>query len=128
MKETLSAAGALGQAVNNLSLGINIEDARKILVLVCAPKEVINLSVLGEISTFLQEKSPKAIIRIGDYPRRGSETSITLIVSKLTQVTRMEDLYLRAEESLKERKAIDREAGRKLEQMNEIGKELPVMA
>ena len=127
VKETLSAAGALRQAVNNLSLGIEIEDARKILVLVCAPKDVINLTVLREISTFLQEKSPKSVIRIGDYPRRGRETSVTLVVSKLTKVTRMEDLYFRAEQSLKEQGDIDREAEWKIEQMHETGKNLPVL-
>ena len=128
MKETLSVTGALSQAVNNLSSGVEIEDARKILVLLCAPKDVITMSVLREISTFLQEKSPKSVIRIGDYPRKGTETSVTLVVSKLTKVTRMEDLYCRAEVSLKRQKVIDGEAERKIGQMHETGKKLPILA
>ena len=128
VKEAFSVAGALGQAVNNLSLGLKIEDARKILLLLCAPKDVISLSVLEECSTFLREKSPESAIRIGDYPRRGTQTSVTLVVSKLTKVTRMEDLYLRAEESFEKQKVIDIEAERKIEQLHEASKRLPVLA
>ena len=128
VKETVSAAEALGEAVNNLSLGINMEDATKILALVCAPKDAITLSVLQEISSFLQEKSLKSVIRIGDYPRRGKEISVTLAVSKLTKVARMEDLYIRAEKLLKKQEHISREAEQKIKEMHNTGEKLPVLA
>ena len=127
-KERSSASGALLQAENNLTLGFDVRDARRILALISAPKDVLTLTMLEEISGFLQSKSPKSVIRIGDYPRKGTETSVTLVVSKLTKVTRMEDLYCRAEVSLKRQKVIDGEAERRIEQMHETGKKLPILA
>ena len=85
VKERGSTAGALHQAENNLGLRVDMGDARKILAMVSAPKDIITLTALEEISTFLQEKSPKSVIRIGDYPRRGKEISVTLVLSKLTE-------------------------------------------
>jgi len=41
VRESMSAAGALSQAENNLSLRIELKDARRILVLVSAPKNVL---------------------------------------------------------------------------------------
>jgi cell division GTPase FtsZ len=127
VKERGSTAGALHQAVNNLSLSVGMEVARKILALVSAPKDVITLTSLEEISTFLQEKSPKSIVRIGDYPRRGKEISVTLILSKLTQVTRVENLYHQAEVSFKKQEEIDKEAEQKIKQIYEAGKHLPTL-
>jgi len=128
VKEAISAAGALGQAMDNLSVRVNMEDTGKILALVCAPKDVINVGVLDQISTFLQERSPRSVIRIGDYPRRGKEISVTLIVSKLTKVARMTDLYLRAEKLLNIGENMNREATQKIKEMHETAKNLPLLA
>ncbi len=53
----------------------------------------ITLGVLGDISNYLQEKSPKAVVRLGDYPRGGKEISVTVILSQLTAAARMENLF-----------------------------------
>ena len=127
VNEALSTAGALGQAVNNLSLGVDMEDAGRILALVCAPKDVITLTTVEEISTFLQDKSPKAIIRIGDYPRRGKEISVTLIASKLTEVPRLERIYLQAEDLLRKQEGIAKEADEKISRLLGAGKNLPTL-
>ncbi len=124
-KESIGAAGALGQAVNNLCLRVNMEDARRILVLVCAPKDVITLATLQQISSILQEKSPESVIRIGDYPRRGKEISLTLVLSKLTQVARMESIFLRAKDLLEVQEIIEASAARKIKKMYETSKNLP---
>ena len=93
-------AAALSQAINNLCLRIDMEDARTVLALVCAPKDVITMSALAEISNSIEQRSPRSVVRIGDYPRRGKEISITVILSTLTAVQRMESLFVRAEDLL----------------------------
>ncbi len=127
VKEGIGAAGALGKAIDNLSLTVSVEDARRILVMVAAPKDVITLTVLEEISTYLQERSPKAVVRIGDYPRRGREISVTLILSKLTGVGRMENLFVNAEGVLKKQEEIETESEQKIKQMYELSDGLPTL-
>lgn len=128
VQERGSAVGALHQAINNLSLGIEIQDARNILVLITAPKEVITLTTLEELSTFLQDESQKSVIRIGDYPRRGKQVSVTLVASKLTKAVRLENLYAQAGPLLEKKREIDVEAEQKIKQLHEIGKDLPTLA
>ena len=126
-KASTSLAGALGQAINNLCLRINMEDARTILALACAPKDVITMSALAEISNSLEERSPQSVVRIGDYPRRGTEVSITLILSMLTAVERMENLFVRAEDLLRKQQEIEKEAELKIRQMYGKGAEIPTL-
>lgn len=126
-KASISLAGALGQAINNLCLKINMEDARTILALVCAPKDVITMSALAEISNSVEERSPHSVVRIGDYPRRGKEISVTLILSTLTAAERMESLFVRAEDLLRKQQEIEKEAELKIGQMYGKGAEIPTL-
>lgn len=126
-KESSTVAGALDKALNNLSVAINLEDARKILVLLTAPKGVITLNALEEVATLLQERAPKAVIRMGDYPRRGKEVSLTLLVSGLAQVARLENLYLQATDLLKKQAEIDKETQEQVQQLHQTGDKLPTL-
>lgn len=124
-KRSIGIAGAVNQAINNFGLRVNIEDARRILVLVTAPKEAITLNAMEETYDFLQERSPKAVIRMGDYPRRGKEISVTVIASKITAVPRMENLFLRAEHMIKQRQEIEKEAEQQIQTMHLTGANIP---
>ena len=104
-----------------------MEDARTILALVCAPKDVITMSALAEISNAIEERSPQSVVRIGDYPRRGKEISITLILSTLTAVERMESLFVRGEDLLRKQQEIEKEAELKIAQMYARGSEIPTL-
>ena len=127
LKEHTSAASALQQAENDLSLRIELADARNILVLVSAPKDVITLGLLEEIFSLLQEESPKAVIRMGDYPRRGKEISVTVVPSKITKLARIEELYTTAKAMLKRRDEIDSETAEKLKRIQEHASNLPAL-
>ena len=126
-KQCISLATALQKAQNNLSLRIEMQDSRKILVLVTAPKNNITLTSLQEIAAFLQNESPKSVVRIGDYPRRAKEVSVSLIASKLTKVPRVKTLYLQAKDLFKKQAEIDREAEDQIKQLEESGKNLPTL-
>ncbi len=124
-KQSISVAGALGQAVNNLCLSVDMEYARRTLCLVCAPKDVITLTALQEISSLFQRKSPESVVRIGDYPRRGKDISVTLILSKLTQVARLENIFGRAENIFNRQEEMEVSAARNIEKVYEMTKNLP---
>ncbi|MFC1904928.1 hypothetical protein ACFLXT_04115 [Chloroflexota bacterium] len=124
-KQSIDVAGALGQAVNNLTLNVNMEDVRRTLMLICAPKDIITLTALQEISSLFQKKSPESVVRIGDYPRRGRDISVTLILSQLTQVARLENIFSRAENILNRQEVMAVSTVRDVEKMYEMGKNLP---
>jgi len=125
VKERGASAGALQLAESNLSLKIQLQDARKILALVTGPKEALTMPMLEEISTYLQERSPKSVVRIGDYPRRRKEFSVTLIASMLTRVARLESLYLQADDMFERRQEIDRETERTIDHIRAATGNLP---
>jgi tubulin-like protein CetZ len=125
VKEHTSAAGALYQAENNLSLKVDLRNAGRIMVLVSAPKDIITLGLLEGIATYLQNKSPQAVVRIGDYPRRRNEISVTLIASKLTKADRVEETFLRAHELFAKQDGISKEQDEKVKQLWETAKGLP---
>ncbi|HUV56090.1 MAG TPA: hypothetical protein VMV84_02535 [Dehalococcoidales bacterium] len=126
-KQRSLLATALQKAQNSLSLRIEMPDARKVMLLVTAPGNLITLTNLEEITDFLQDESPKSVIRIGDYPRRAREISTTLIVSKLTRVDRIEKLYGQAEDLFKKQADIYQESEDKIRQMQEVAKNLPTL-
>jgi tubulin-like protein CetZ len=124
-KESIGAASALGLALNNLSLRVNVEDAGKVLVIISGPRDVSTLSVMGELSNTLQEKAPKSIVRIGDYPRRGQEISVTVVLSKLTAVPQVEDLFAKAENLIKRREELDKEQKEKIQKIYKASDNIP---
>lgn len=126
-KERNSAAEALRQAENNLGLSIDLKDARRFLALVSAPRDVLSVTILDEISGYLQTKSPKAVVRIGDYPRRDREVSVTIIASELTKVSKIENMNLLAEESFAKEKQIEQETKEEVNKMMETAKNIPTL-
>ena len=126
-KGSTSLSGALGQAMNNLSLKVNVEDAMTIIALVCAPKDIITLSAITEISNELQKRAPQAVVRIADYPRGGRAVSVTLVLSTLTSVDRTEGLYLRAEDFISKRQAIEKELELRINKIEEKRAHIPTL-
>jgi len=126
-KETGTVAGALDKAMNNLSVSVNLEDARRILILLTAPRGVITLSAIEEVATLLQERAPKAVVRMGDYPRRGKEVSLTLLASGLARVGRVENLFLQAKDLFEKQGEIEEETQEQVKEMHHTGDELPTL-
>jgi len=127
LKESTIIAEALEKAVNNLCLTIDLEDTRKVLALIGAPRKAVTLIALEEIATYLEDRCPKAVIRIGDYPRRVGEVSVTLLASKLTKVERVENMYRRAEKIFKSQEEIDKESDLKIKALYEASKNIPTL-
>jgi len=126
-KEMSTVAGALDKAMNNLSVSIDLKDARRILILLTAPKGAITLNALEEVATLLQERAPKAVVRIGDYPRRTKEVCLTLVASGLARIDRVENLYIQATELLKQQAEIEEESRGQVQQLQHTGAMLPTL-
>jgi len=122
-----STFGALKAAVSGASVNFQFGDARKILMLASAPKGVISTSIMEEMSNWLNSKAPKAIVRLGDYPRRSSEIVVSMISSRLTSVPRLEEIYVRAEKQIANKIEIDRGTVEKITLMSALSRALPTL-
>jgi tubulin-like protein CetZ len=125
MRSQNSTFQALGLAEGNSALNVQLGNARKILLLVSAPKDAITATNMEEISNYLQNKAPQAIIRMGDYPRRSREISVTLIASQLTGLERLERLFAQANEAFQRRETIVKETASAIERLYAQGAALP---
>lgn len=126
-KQSIGAVGALGLAQNNLSLNVNIEDSRRILVIISGPRDISTLSVMGELSNVLQESSPNSIVRIGDYPRNSKEIAVTLILAQMMAVPKIDELFKRAEYLLNRRQELEKETAQKLQTLYQKGSNVPTL-
>jgi len=127
IKENSQVFSALSQAETNLGLGIDMEHARRILILITSPKDYLSTGVLEEIFGYFERKAPKAVIRIGDYPRRDREISVTLTASELVMVSRLERLLIQAEASMKKREEVRLESANKSELAREFYRRIPTL-
>jgi len=128
IKERTSASGALREAENNLSMAADMKDCRRIMCLVSAPKDVLSVTIMDEIAGYLQEKAPKAIIRIGDYPRRDRQVAVTLTLSELTRSTKIEQMNQQAEQLFNRQKELEAETKEEINKLKDTAKNLPNLA
>ncbi len=126
-KGSVGLVETLNQAINNLCLKVDVGDARTILALLCAPKDIISLKAVTEISNNLQQRAPKSEIRIADYPRRAGEISITLVLSSLTSIDRTEKLYLKSIELTAKREELRKELDSRIKRIEEIRASVPTL-
>ncbi len=118
---------ALKMAETGASIGYKIEDVRKMLVLITAPKGAISTTVMEEITNSLNARAPKAIIRVGDYPRRRMEIVVTHVSSQLTSLPRLEQIFLSAEKQLARRSEINKETEEKISVLTALAGNLPTL-
>ncbi|UCC91043.1 MAG: hypothetical protein JSW24_02545, partial [Dehalococcoidia bacterium] len=128
IRRATSVSTALSEAVNNLSTDINLKDVRRLLAMLCAPKEYITQSALQEVYQTLLDNAPQAEIRTGDYPRRGREVSVTVVASELVRVPRVEKLYEEATRTFEAQKVTDAEARNLINELKEKAKGIPRLA
>ncbi len=119
---------ALSGALSNLSTDINLGDARKILAVLCAPEEYITQAALQEIYQTLLDNAPQAEIRIGDYPRRRQDVSVTVIASELVRIPRVERLYEEAKRTFESHKAIQTETRTLINELKAKAEGIPRLA
>ena len=91
--ETQKGTQAMDEAISGLSLKCNPIDSKRALYLVSAPAKEMNVDLIKELGTYLKNLAPEAIIRSGDYPRKGNSLDITVILSELGDVAKIRHYF-----------------------------------
>ncbi|MFC1900166.1 tubulin/FtsZ family protein [Chloroflexota bacterium] len=96
-KATESQLGtqSMDEAISKLSVHSNPADSRRALYLVSAPAQKMNMDLIKELGTHLKMLTPEAVIRSGDYPRDKGSLDVTVILSELSDVTKIRNYFAR---------------------------------
>jgi len=115
--QTHKGIQAMDSALSDLSLECNPKDSSKSLYLLSAPEKEMNMDLVKELGDYLKDVASEAVIRYGDYPRKGSILTITVILSQLNQVEKVKKYYERFPEIVEKN-------GKKEEEVKENQREL----
>ncbi len=96
-KDAQNAQGtkAMTEALAELSLKCNPNNARRALYLAAGPHEAMSMDVIKELSGALKGMATEAIIRSGDYPRGKGMIDVTVILSELVNSKKVVDYFAR---------------------------------
>jgi cell division GTPase FtsZ len=94
-KETQKGIQALDSAVSGLSIKCNPLDSKRALYLVSAPASEINVDLVKELGTYIKNMAPEAVIRSGDYPLEKGSMDVTMILSEMTDVEKVNFYFAR---------------------------------
>lgn len=116
---------AMDQALSEMSIDFNPEEAYNGLFLISAPHRELNMDLVKELGDHLRAFAPQAVIRNGDYPRNKASIDVTVILSKIACVPRVSQIYAKASKlpKVQERRAEDRRV--KTDLTEEAGRDVP---
>jgi cell division GTPase FtsZ len=123
--ETHKGLQAMDQALSRLSVSCDAEAAGSALYLLSAPSVEMNMDLVKELGTYLNDIAPDAIIRYGDYPRRDSALKITLILSQLNSVAKVKEYFENMPSLLKEKKKRLKENEAKIKDLIDASEGVP---
>ena len=123
--ETHKGIQAMDQAVSDLSLSCNPADADRAMYLLSAPPKEMNMDLVKELGDYLRSLCPLATIRNGDYPRERGVLEVTVLLSGLSDLTKIREYYARSVELIPEFQKRQDEMEIKLNNMDSIGKDIP---
>ena len=118
---------AMDQALSELSIECNPQDAHRALFLLSAPSKEMNVEMVKELSDYLKNFAPQAIIRSGDYPREKGLLDITVILSELSDVAKVRDYYTKSANLVGEMKKRQKVQASKSALTEEAGKDVPTL-
>jgi cell division GTPase FtsZ len=118
---------AMDQALSELSIECNPQDAHRALFLLSAPTKEMNVEMVKELSDYLKNFAPQAVIRSGDYPREKGLLDITVILSELCDVAKVRDYYTKSANLVSEMKKRQKVQASKSALTEEAGKDVPTL-
>jgi cell division GTPase FtsZ len=125
--ETHKGIQAMDEAISELSTHCNPKDAGRALYLLSAPAKEINMDLVKELSDWLKDMAPNAIIRNGDYPRQSDMMNVTLILSELSDVAKVRNYYTKSTNLVPIIKQRQKEVASKLKTIDESGNDIPTL-
>ena len=124
-EETGKGAVAMDEALTELSMRVDAGDAGRALYLVSGPAREMNMDMIKQLGEWMREIAPNAIIRNGDYPRDKNSISVTVVLSELSEVSKVREYYARSTELIPIIRRRQEEIKNKLKNMEESGQAIP---
>ena len=124
--ETNRGIRAMEQSISEMSVQCHPRDAAKSLYLVSAPPSEMNSYLTSDLSEYLRDLAPKAIIRAGDYPDERNIIDVVTVLSSLSEVKKVKDYYLKATAIL-ERNQQDDEKQQQRSATDQAADDLPTL-
>ncbi|UCG53898.1 MAG: cell division protein FtsZ [Dehalococcoidia bacterium] len=118
---------AMDQALSEMSIDCDPQDAHRALFLLSAPSREMNMELVKELSDYLKSFAPQAIIRNGDYPREKGLLDVTVILSELSNVEKVRYYYEKSAKLVDEIKKRKKEQTKKAVLTEEAGKDVPTL-
>jgi cell division GTPase FtsZ len=117
----------MDQALSELSIECNPQDAHRALFLLSAPSKEMNVEMIKELTDYLKNFAPQAVVRNGDYPREKGLMDVTVILSELCDVAKVRDYYTKSANLVSEVKKRQKIQTSKSALTEEAGKDVPTL-
>lgn len=84
------------QSISEMSVHCYPKDTVKALYLISAPTSEMNSYLTSDLSEYLRDLAPNAVIRAGDYPDERSVMDVVTVLSALSEVRKVKTYYVKA--------------------------------
>jgi cell division GTPase FtsZ len=125
--ESFRGTRSLDATISDLSLTCDPKDAGKSIYIISGPERELNMDMVKSISDYIKELAPNALIRGGDFPGERHYIDVTLILSQLSFVPRIKDIYEQATQYAKDHKGQLEDTKKKIQSLADLGKDLPTL-
>jgi cell division GTPase FtsZ len=125
--ESFRGTQALDATISDLSLTCDPKDAGKAIYIISGPEKELNMDMVKNISDYIKELAPDALIRGGDFPGEKHFIDVALILSQLSFVPRIKEFYEQATQYAQEHKGQLEQTKKRIESLADIGKDLPTL-
>jgi cell division GTPase FtsZ len=125
--ESFRGTRSMDATISDLSLTCDPKDAGKSIYIISGPEKELNMDMVKSISDYIKELAPNALIRGGDFPGERHYIDVTLILSQLSFVPRIKDIYEQATQYAKDHKGQLEDTKKKIQSLADLGKDLPTL-
>ncbi|MFH0767977.1 MAG: tubulin/FtsZ family protein [Chloroflexota bacterium] len=91
--KTQKGIRAMDEAVSELSVKCETKNAAKALYILSSPEKEMNIDLVRQLGDHLRSLAPEATVRYGDYPINKGMIDITIVISNLKSVEKVETYY-----------------------------------
>ena len=115
------------RTILSISIECDPHDAHRALFLLSAPGKEMNVELIKDLSDYLKNYAPQAVVRNGDYPREKGLLDVTVILSELCDVAKIRDYYTKSANLATEMKKRQKVKTSKSALTEEAGKDVPTL-
>jgi len=87
---------AVEEAISEMSVHCQPKQAAKALYLISAPHSEMSSYLTSDLSEYLREIAPNAVLRAGDYPDERSVMDVVVVLSAISDVAKVREYYVKA--------------------------------